>query len=293
MIGVVLAAAIELFGGIHAADESGLHLRGASPVKCASCVSGFDAQLSRDVIDFIVPSALVGDAEENEPSVESFIWNGGRLIAGMPELPARVVRDDLLCRSHLIRAGCSKIGGIFRASLPEERKTQFEMTSDVDGWRLANVRHLVAKEQIAPSGTVHHFSSDLTIPVEEGSGLLNVESPLIYVRLLGSACRFDCGFVSLDHEEQRASNEERTYPRRYSLPLGIERHSLRGIIHTALGDKVIYLVLAAFGLAALAGIGLGLILDNFNTDRRIKRLGWCLLIFCAPLGAVTLLLGLP
>lgn len=179
MIGVVLAAAIELFGGIHAADNSGLHLRNAAPVECASCVSGFNAQLSSDIVDFIVPSALVGDAEENEPSVESFIWNSGGLVAGMPELPSLVLWDELLCRAHLIDAGCGEVGGVFRAAVNKKRQAQFEVPSNVDGWGLANVLHFVVKDQIASTWPIPNFRSDIAFKPKEGTGLLDVDSPLV------------------------------------------------------------------------------------------------------------------
>lgn len=76
-------------------------------------------------------------------------------------------------------------------------------------------------------------------------------------------------------------------------PLGGVIHSLCGRVHALLGDGVVYLPLAGFFFAALAGIGGGLILDNFNRERKRKRLGWALFLLGLPAGALCLLLGLP
>jgi hypothetical protein len=60
-----------------------------------------------------------------------------------------------------------------------------------------------------------------------------------------------------------------------------------------LGSKVRYLPLAGFFFAALAGIGGGLILDNFNRERKWKRLGWLLLVCGLSAGFWAFFLGLP
>lgn len=74
-------------------------------------------------------------------------------------------------------------------------------------------------------------------------------------------------------------------------PLGGVIHRLCRRVHPLLGGKVGFLAVAGFGLAALAGLGLGLILDNFNRERKWKRLGWALLLLCFPLGLLGLLPG--
>ncbi|KIQ69962.1 hypothetical protein Wenmar_01532 [Wenxinia marina DSM 24838] len=107
-------------------------------------------------------------------------------------------------------------------------------------------------------------------------------------------------FIGLPGQKEGDEQQDRTNADEYC---GIERvvtHVLRGrvhracgVVHTLLGSKVFYLPLAGFFLAALAGIGGGLILDNFNRERQRVRTGWFLLFVGLPLSGLCLLLGLP
>jgi hypothetical protein len=51
--------------------------------------------------------------------------------------------------------------------------------------------------------------------------------------------------------------------------------------------------LAGIGFMALAGLGLGLILENFDGYPKWRRVGWLLLTVGAVVGGLCLLLGLP
>lgn len=106
--------------------------------------------------------------------------------------------------------------------------------------------------------------------------------------------------IGTDGEKESSKQQRRADPNKPSLQQGIGGHSLRGLVHrirgfvhTALGREVVYLPLVGLLFAALAGIGGGLILDNFNPDRT-KRIGGAILL-CAglPLWFVLILLGLP
>jgi hypothetical protein len=66
-------------------------------------------------------------------------------------------------------------------------------------------------------------------------------------------------------------------------------HSLRGFIHSLLGDEVIYLAMLGTLFAVPAGIGGGFILDHYNRKRR--KFGWVLLLICAPAGFLLVYLG--
>lgn len=97
------------------------------------------------------------------------------------------------------------------------------------------------------------------------------------------------------YKEERGANANQP-----SLNVSIVTHFLCGIVHgprsfvhSLLGDKVINLVLAGFGFAALAGFGGGLILDDFNRERNRIRLGWLFLLTCLPILVASVLLGLP
>jgi hypothetical protein len=68
--------------------------------------------------------------------------------------------------------------------------------------------------------------------------------------------------------------------------------SLRAFVHALLSKKVVYFPLIGFLFAALAGLGLGLILDNFDRKPKQHFLGWCLLIVCLPLWFAFTYLGL-
>lgn len=82
---------------------------------------------------------------------------------------------------------------------------------------------------------------------------------------------------------------ERVIPHILSRPL----YSLCGRVHSLLGGKVSYLPFAGFFFAALSGFGLGIILDNFNPDRRPQWFGWIVLSLCLPISYAAFLLGLP
>jgi hypothetical protein len=84
---------------------------------------------------------------------------------------------------------------------------------------------------------------------------------------------------------------------------GVERiipHAPGGLLdhwclnaHLLFGEHIVYLPLAGFGFAALTGIGGGLILDNYNKDRKWRLLGWCLVLLCLPLASASMFFGLP
>lgn len=108
------------------------------------------------------------------------------------------------------------------------------------------------------------------------------------------------GAVGCEREQERSKNKRSSYGSDDEVDRRVKSHrlsgfvhGLRGSVHTLLGDKIVFLALGGFGFASLAGIGLGLILDNFNLDRSRKRLGWLLFTFSVPAGALCLLLGLP
>ncbi len=108
------------------------------------------------------------------------------------------------------------------------------------------------------------------------------------------------GFIGLTSQGKSDREHESTDGDQYC---GIERviphvarsgiNRLCGRVHFLLDDKVIYLPLAGFLFAILAGLGGGLILDDFNRDRNRKCLGWLLISFSFPSGAACLFLGLP
>lgn len=120
--------------------------------------------------------------------------------------------------------------------------------------------------------------------------------------LTNSTRNFDCGdggTVCLPHQQKSHYKKNNANPRCGDYLTGVVSHSLsgfihslRGCVHSLLGAKVFYVSLASFFLAALAGIGGGLVLDNFNRERKWKRLGWCLFLLCLPLGAAARLLSL-
>lgn len=57
-------------------------------------------------------------------------------------------------------------------------------------------------------------------------------------------------------------------------------------------NKVVYFPLIGLLFAAAAGVGLGLVLDNFNRDRKWKIVGWALLVSGLPICAAFTYLGL-
>jgi hypothetical protein len=70
-------------------------------------------------------------------------------------------------------------------------------------------------------------------------------------------------------------------------------NGLCGRVHALLGLQVRYLPLAGFFFSAIAGVGGGLILDNFNRERNRQRLGFVLLGGGLFLAFWCLFLGLP
>ena len=90
-------------------------------------------------------------------------------------------------------------------------------------------------------------------------------------------------------DRDKACGVQRVVPHVISRRLDI----LCSGVHTLLGDKVRFLPLGSLCFMALAGLGGGLILDNFNRDRKRQRWGWRLLCGGLLLRFGGLLLGLP
>lgn len=124
-----------------------------------------------------------------------------------------------------------------------------------------------------------------------------------YLPLADISCHIDgplsgqislAGKVEGDDQQGSADSDESGRDKRVqSHTLGGFIYRLRSSVHALLGDKIVFLVLAGFGFAALAGLGGGFILDNVNQERNRKRLGWLLLCCGFPLFALSFLLGLP
>lgn len=127
-----------------------------------------------------------------------------------------------------------------------------------------------------------------------------VSSELFFSYVAGHLHRICGGFCRSDSKKQSANKQNRADTDKPSLGISVVTHFLRSavhgprrFVHSLLGDQVINLALAGFLFAALAGVGGGLILDNFDGKRRHVRLGWGLLSFSLPLFIACLLLGLP
>ena len=95
--------------------------------------------------------------------------------------------------------------------------------------------------------------------------------------------------IGLQSKEQRDDKQGRARTDKPRLNVRILLHRLRSSVHALLGDKIVFLVLAGFGFAALAGLGGGFILDHYNRKRR--KLGWVLLLISAPTGFFFVYLG--
>lgn len=160
---------------------------------------------------------------------------------------------------------------------------------------------LAAIEQL---GIAHHKSwvgdrwiilneSRPVIDVEVGFRLLNADLPRHSNSIPGR-------FIGLKRQQESSDKQYRADPDQYCRPesvlghpLGRPVHGLCGRVHTLLGSKISYLPLAGFFFAALAGLGLGLILDNVNRKRHRKHMGWLLLLLGLSLSLTAFLLGLP
>lgn len=117
---------------------------------------------------------------------------------------------------------------------------------------------------------------------------------------ISSLGRSHCRTICLYSQHQGGEQKDSTNADQPSLDFGQPNHalssvvhSLRSYVHSLLGDKIIYLALTGFGFAALAGLGGGLVLDNFNRERKRIRFGWLLLLSSFPLFALFLFLGIP
>jgi hypothetical protein len=169
---------------------------------------------------------------------------------------------------------------------------------EVYRWRLPIVDD--RKFYAASSFFCLFFSYPCPLEMDRDIAERQVSSNLRLADFPGGFDRFLGRKVSLPRQMERCQQEYSAYPDEPSLyPSVIPHvlrciiHVLRGFVHALLGSKVIYLALAGLGFAAIAGVGCGLILDNFNRERKRVRLGWLLLLICLPLFVANLLLSLP
>ena len=116
----------------------------------------------------------------------------------------------------------------------------------------------------------------------------------------GNGRRPYSGSISSPTQKERSNKEGRTDPNGDCGSQRVIPHVEGGVldrlcggVHSLLGLKVRYLVILGFVFAAIAGIGGGLILNNFDRKRKWQIIGWLTLFTCLPLGAFCLLLGLP
>jgi len=158
--------------------------------------------------------------------------------------------------------------------------------ADVGSWSLPKVLDL--KPNPEPI-----FIQSRTFNPQVGPDLRLTDLPLDADRLDRSAVRLPSQKERHDQKGSTQRNKENRPPGVVSHPLSGVVHGLRSRVHALLGNQVFFLALGGFFFAALTGLGGGLILDNFNTNRRIKILGWTLLCLCLPLSGLGLFLGLP
>jgi hypothetical protein len=96
--------------------------------------------------------------------------------------------------------------------------------------------------------------------------------------------------VGLGGEQKSVEEKPRTDRDQDSLVDGIISHLLSRFIHPLLRSKIVQFSLLGTLFAALAGLGGGLILDNFNRKPKRRVFGWCLLAVCLPLAVFSLAL---
>lgn len=160
--------------------------------------------------------------------------------------------------------------------------------------RLASISH--RRAELEPSDCAVFAGADAgscSAPRHVGAHLSFADPARFTNSRLGS-------LVSLAGQPQGGDQEHGADPNKDGRDQAVERHALGGVIHglrsqvhALLGGQVVYLVLAGLGLAALAGLGGGLILDNVNTNKRRRSLGWLLLLAGLPLFGLCFFLGLP
>ncbi len=298
MIGIVLVAMMGLSCGVCVGNNADTYLGGAVRLESRLSVLGFDAQLPCSVVDCAVTPSLVCHTKERQQAAERTIGDvEGFAFCNTPSFGFSL-RNNVWPDAFFIQTAFRKFGGMFDSPIPKAWSAHSDMSAGVYGWRSADILYVEANEYLAAdSGRVHGLGSDLAIEPKEGAGLLDVDSPLVINLLSGypEGCQqknrpyphkrsLNADIISLpSHEIGLFSSDIR-----HSLSGKI--HFLRSRIHSLLGDKIVFIVLVGFGFAALAGIGLGMLLDDFNTDRRV---GWLLLLSGLPLFALCFLLGLP
>ncbi len=106
--------------------------------------------------------------------------------------------------------------------------------------------------------------------------------------------------IRLPGEAQSPNQKTRTNPDKYGGQQGVEGHSLsghihglRGRVHALLGGKIVLLVLAGFGFAALSGLEGFIVFDDLNRNPKRQIVGRLLLAFGPILTCICLHLGLP
>ncbi len=136
--------------------------------------------------------------------------------------------------------------------------------------------------------------------IKTGLSCDEVSAKLPFSNIAGDAdCVYGC-FSGPSRQKDSDYEHDRTSADKPSLNVGVITHFLRSAIHgprcfvhSLLGEQVINLALAGFGFLALAGLGLGLILGNFDHKRCWDYYGWGLFSSGLPVGFWRLLLGLP
>lgn len=298
MIGIVLAAVMVLGGCVSIGDNDHPHFSQSLSSEGNTRVVRFDTQLPSGVIDCFVSSPLVCDADECQQAAKRSIRHVERFTLSDTPSFAFAMGDDVGADPFFSYAAFSEFDGFFDGQPSEVDPIYANVGAGINGWRRADILDVEADKELAPNGwRIHRLGSDIPIEAKERAGLLDMDSPLVVHLLSG-------------YPESR-QQENRPYPHKPSLNADVfgllshevglfssdichflrgKIHFLRSRIHSLLGDEIIFLVLMGFGFAALAGIGLGMILDNFNTDRRV---GWLLLISGLPLFVMCFLLGMP